>query len=287
METSRIDSVALLAAIVALALAFAAAHGEFSYLTSIAGLSLLLVLFAYDRQGYRSGWQSLAFAAVAGLSLALAGAVVFVLSLHPPRDILDKWLALTWLAGTFVFCVMDRVRMSSRAPASLGLTAGSVMPPAVTVSSTPVFVPPAAARPPAPAPSPAAPIPTAPAPAPVEEVSAPPPAPVSAPLPTPVATPLPTPVSTPPPAPISPPPAAIEAPAGKQTEIFVSLVGEGLNVLRRVRAEHMGRDYYRIVDEMPAGETWQFEPGQIVRCKKTKLSSGKGLVAFEEAPRAS
>jgi len=268
METSRIDSVALLVAIVALALAFAAAHGEFSYLTSIAGLSLLLVLFAYDRQGYRSGWQSLAFAAVAGLSLALAGAFVFVLYLHPARDILDKWLALTWLAGAFVFCVMDRVRMSSRAPASLGLTAGSVMPPPVTVSSTPVFVPPVAARPPAPAraapaPSPAAPISTAYAPAPVEEVSAPPPAPVS------------------------PPPAAIEVPAGKQTEIFVSLVGEGLNVLRRVRAEHMGRDYYRIVDEMPAGENWQFQPGQIVRCKKTKLSSGKGLVAFEEAPRAS
>ena len=274
METSRIDSVALLAAIVALALAFAAAHGEFSYLTSIAGLSLLLVLFAYDRQGYRSGWQSLAFAAVAGLSLALAGAFVFVLFLHPARDVLDNWLALTWLAGTFVFCVMDRVRMSSRAPASLGLTAGSVMPPPVTLSATPVFVPPAAPRPPAPAaPAPAqspaatppAPIPTAPAPAPLEEeVSAPPPA-----------------------APVLPPPAAIEAPAGKQTEIFVNLVGEGLNVLRRVRAEHMGRDYYRIADEMPAGETWQFQPGQIVRCKKTKLSSGKGLVAFEEAPRAS
>ena len=144
------------------------------------------------------------------------------------------------------------------------------MPPPVTVAATPVFVPPAASRPPAPAapaPSPAAaaPIPTAPAPAPVEEeVSAPPPA-----------------------APVSPPPAAVEAPAGKQTEIFVNLVGEGLNVLRRVRAEHMGRDFYRIVDEMPAGETWQFQAGQIVRCKKTKLSSGKGLVAFEEAPRAS
>ena len=271
METSRIDSVALLVAIVALALAFAAAHGEFSYLTSIAGLSLLLVLFAYDRQGYRSGWQSLAFAAVAGLSLALAGAFVFVLSLRPSRDILDKWLALTWLAGAFVFCVMDRVRMSSRAPASLGLTAGSVMPPPVTVSATPVFVPPAVSRPPAPAPAaptpspatPVAPIPTAPAPTPVEEVSAPPAVPVL------------------------PPPTAIEAPAGKQAEIFVSLVGEGLNVFRRVRAEHMGRDFYRIVDEMPAGETWQFQPGQIVRCKKTKLSSGKALVAFEEAPRAS
>src|SRR5690348_1343258 len=150
METSRIDSVALLAAVVALAVAFAAANGEFSYLTSIAGLSLLLVLFAYDRQGYRSGWQSLAFAAVAGLALALAGAFIFVLYLHPARDVLDKWLALTWLAGTFVFCVMDRVRMSSRAPASLGLTAGSVMPPPVTVSATPIFVPPAASRPPAP-----------------------------------------------------------------------------------------------------------------------------------------
>jgi hypothetical protein len=276
METSRIDSVALLAAVVALALVFAAAHGEFNYLTSIAGLSLLLILFAYDRQGYRSGWQSLAFATVSGLALALAGAFAFVIYLHPPRDVmnkwlgftpasdvLDKWLALTWLAGTFVFCVMDRVRMSSRAPASLGLTAGSVMPPPVTVSATPVFTPPAAPRPPAPA-APAAPVPTVLAPEPVAEE-----------------------VSAPPPAPVSPPPAAVEAPPGKQTEIFVNLVGEGLNVLRRVRAEHMGRDFYRIVDEMPAGETWQFQPGQIVRCKKTKLSSGKGLVAFEEAPRAS
>lgn len=170
------------------------------------------------------------------------------------------------------------------------------MPPPMTASSTPVFVPPVVARAPAPAPaaptpaapasspvgpilSTARPIPTAPAPSPVDEVPVPPPATVSVHLP--------TPVSAPPPAPVSPPPAAIEAPAGKQTEIFVTLVGEGLNVLRRVRAEHMGRDYYRIVDEMPAGETWQFEPGQIVRCKKTKLSSGKGLVAFEEAPRAS
>jgi hypothetical protein len=265
METSRIDSVALLVAVVALALVFAAAHGEFNYLTSIAGFSLLLILFAYDRQGYRSGWQSLAFAAVAGLALALAGAFAFVLYLHPARDILDKWLALTWLAGAFVFCVMDRVRMSSRAPASLGLTAGSVMPPPVTVSATPVFVPPAVPSPVSfSSPAPAAPAPVAPAPEPViEEISAPPAAPVST------------------------PPAAIEAPPGKQTEIFVNLVGEGLNVLRRVRAEHMGRDYYRIAEEMPAGETWQFQPGQIVRCKKTKLSSGKGLVAFEEAPRAS
>lgn len=245
METSRIDPVALLTAVVALALAFTAARGEFGYVTSIAGFTLLLVLFAYDRHGYRSGWQSLAFAAVGGLCLALAGAFGFVLYLNPDRPALDKWLALTWVAGAFVFCVMDRVRMSSRAPASLGLTAGSVMPPPV-ITAAPAFV----------AHAHTAPAHAAPAPEPVVEQPA-------------------------------PPPAAVEVPPGKQTEIFVNLVGEGLNVLRRVRAEHLGRDFYRIVDEMPEGENWQFQPGQIVRCRKTKLSSGKALVAFEEAPRAS
>ena len=64
------------------------------------------------------------------------------------------------------------------------------------------------------------------------------------------------------------------------------LVGEGLNVLRAVRAEHIGRDFYRIAEAMPDGETWQFGPGQIVRCRKKNLSSGKAMVAVEEAPRA-
>lgn len=74
---------------------------------------------------------------------------------------------------------------------------------------------------------------------------------------------------------------------GKETTIYVNLVGEGLNLLRSVKAEHVGRDFYRIIDEMPEGEKWEYQPGQVVRCKKTKLSTGKGLVAFEEAPRAS
>ena len=254
METSRIDSVALLTAVVAIALAFTAAHGEFGYLSSIGGLTLLLVLFAYDRQGYRSGWQSLAFAAVAGLCVALASGFGFALFLKPPeapaRDFYEKWLALTWVVAAIVFTTIDRVRMSSRAPASLGLTAGSVLMPAVTVA--PAFVP------------------VKPAPKPEPMVQEQPPA-----------------VPEPIPAPPAPPPTAVEVPPGKETEIFVNLVGEGLNVLRRVRAEHLGRDFYRITDTMPENENWQFQPGQIVRCRKTKLSSGKSLVAFEEAPRAS
>jgi len=251
METSRIDSVALLTAVVAIALAFTAAHGEFGYLSSLGGLTLLLVLFAYDRQGYRSGWQSLAFAAVGGLCVALASGFAFALFLKlpeaPAHDFYDKWLALTWAVAAIVFTTIDRVRMSSRAPASLGLTAGSVMTPSMRVA--PAFVP------------------VQPAPIVQEQ----PPA-------------VPEPVVVAPP---EPPPAAVEIPPGKETEIFVNLVGEGLNVLRRVRAEHLGRDFYRIIDTMPETENWQFQPGQIVRCRKTKLSSGKSLVAFEEAPRAS
>jgi hypothetical protein len=69
--------------------------------------------------------------------------------------------------------------------------------------------------------------------------------------------------------------------------IYVNLVGEGLNVLRAVQAENLGRDYYRIVEPMPENETWQFGPGQVVRCKKRNLSSGKAMVAFEEAQRSS
>ena len=68
--------------------------------------------------------------------------------------------------------------------------------------------------------------------------------------------------------------------------IYVTLVGEGLNVLRAVRAEHLGRDYYKITEAMPDGETWQFGPGQVVRAKKKNLSSGKAMVATEEAPRS-
>jgi hypothetical protein len=83
-----------------------------------------------------------------------------------------------------------------------------------------------------------------------------------------------------------PPKAPIPTGQGKEVSIYINLLGEGMNVLRAVRAEHLGRDFYIIVEEMPTGETWEYGPGQVVRCKKKNLSSGKGLVAFEEAPRA-
>jgi hypothetical protein len=246
METSRIDPVALLAAILAVILAATSAHGEFGYLSSIAGLTLLLVLFAYDQRGYRSGWQSLAFAAVSGLCVVPASSVGLALYL---AHVNETVLAIVWAVATVVFSTIDRVRMGSRAPNSLLLSgAGDAAPIGFVSQKAPITAPPE-------------PSPFVPEPAPAAFV------PPAAPEP-------------------PPPPAAVPVPPGKETEIFVSLIGEGLNVLRRVRAEHLGRDFYRIIDEMPEGENWQFQPGQVVRCRKTKLSSGKSLVAFEEAPRA-
>jgi hypothetical protein len=89
-----------------------------------------------------------------------------------------------------------------------------------------------------------------------------------------------------PPAPATAP-RAVSLPKGKETEIYVNLVGEGLAIMRTVRAQHMGKDFYLITEPMPEGEQWEFTTGQIVRCKKRNLSHGKGLVAVEEAPRAS
>jgi hypothetical protein len=73
---------------------------------------------------------------------------------------------------------------------------------------------------------------------------------------------------------------------GKPITIYVNLVGEGMNMMRQVQAEHLGRDFYIIVDPMPVDETWEFGTGQVVKCRKKSLSNGKGLVAYEEAPRA-
>jgi hypothetical protein len=86
-------------------------------------------------------------------------------------------------------------------------------------------------------------------------------------------------------APVAPTPDVTAIPPGREAVIYLNLVGEGLNVLRTVRAENLGRDYYRIADIMPEGEQWEFTPGMVVHCRKKNLSNGKHMVAYEEAPR--
>jgi hypothetical protein len=306
MQKTRIDPATLLIA-AAGALLLLLLPATYLWLTSIGGLAVLLTLYAFDSEGYRSVMQSLAFAAVAAIALAITA-----LSLLPFAGGSSSWLPLIWAGGTLLFWVIDQIRMSSRQNA-----AARQYERAAAVEQSTSFSPP---PPPEPAPPPqVAPVQRRAAePVLVRPETAPPqrsPAPVvrSEPIERAVEPPI-------PPSPLSPPPNVVlepvrEAPLaaepyeesvpepepvaaspfrgpvapsrpGKETMIYVSLIGEGLNVLRSVQAEHLGKDYYRILEAMPEGETWEFTPGQVVKVKKKNLSSGKGLVAVEEAPRA-
>lgn len=68
------------------------------------------------------------------------------------------------------------------------------------------------------------------------------------------------------------------------TTIYVYLLDEGTDVWRPVDAIHMKGDIYQIKPEsrIPKTETWQFLPGDIVRCEEKLLSKGNSLVAVEK-----
>jgi hypothetical protein len=278
MTGSRIEaaSLALVLAAGVLILLLATPTG-FGYVTTIGGLILLFVILAYDQEGARSVFQSLAYAATAAFPLMIAIGILFQISVNRAGDItpaarqdfLQVRLAITWVFATIFLWAIDRARMGSR----------------VSTESVPKFSTVRRTL----APDYGATGATAPAPpratAPVQ------PEPTQINLPTPQTYVEQPPVETPPtqtrepPAQAAPPTGAIPI-KGKEATIYVNLLGEGINLLRPVRAENLGRDFYRIVEAVPDGETWEFGPGQVVRCQKRKLSTGKAMVAIEEAPRA-
>ncbi|MGH9584314.1 MAG: hypothetical protein ACRD4O_15425, partial [Bryobacteraceae bacterium] len=271
MGKSKIEAVALFLALVAGAFILGDLR-PYGWITGIGGLIVLFVLFGYDHEGVRSFLQSLAFSSVCGFALMLIVAAFFQSGSFGSAGnplIYTVYLPIAWLCATCVFIVIDRARMGSRFQASLGPTslgipefqprnrAGSV--------SDPVYV-----QPEAPASEPE-PVQAEPAEAASErtamhEIPA-------------------SPIDTP--APPAIPARAVPLPHRKETGIYISLVGEGIAVMRPVRAEHLGKDFYLITEPMPEGENWEFTTGQIVRCKKKSLSHGKALVAIQEAPRAS
>jgi hypothetical protein len=293
MQKSQIELLALIAAIVASALALMLPV-QYAWVTSIGGFVLLAGLFSYDEAGYRSAFQSVAFSGACGLGVMLLSVVYYRWlagkgEIHMAGGRIETdWLPLTWLCSTAAICAIDRIRMLGYKDAtkrSAGAVQRGFIPQYAEVeepktAASRATVLPEMAR----VAASAKPSPIATAAAPVNEpVAAPTPiATAAVPMNEPVAAaqPFAAPVSAPTPAPI--PPAA-----GKQVEIYVALIGEGLNLMRTVKAEHVGRDFYKIIEAMPEGETWEFTPGQVVRCKKRNLSTGKGLVAVEEAPRAS
>ena len=263
MEISRVNLTALAVALIA---GLVVLHdSQPPLLASLSGLTLLIALFAFSHDGARTGIQSFAFALVCGLALLCTCSYFLKVLIGPllfsGQDVLPP---LVWIAGTTLFWFVDRSRAEVGQPRSQPVSLNTYSQPAAPAFETKPVV---EARPYTPAPV---------------VVSAPPP-----PVPEPVYAASPAP---PPPAPPStgsvaaaPVPPVL---TGKEVSIYVTMMGEGMNVLRSVRAEHLGRDFYIIVDEMPADENWEYVPGQVVRCKKKNLSNGKGLVAYEEAPRA-
>ncbi len=69
-------------------------------------------------------------------------------------------------------------------------------------------------------------------------------------------------------------------------QIYVYLLGEGVDVWRPVNATQVSETEYKIVSHTPSieDEEWQFKPGEVVRCKERVFSDNKiYLVAYERA----
>ena len=62
--------------------------------------------------------------------------------------------------------------------------------------------------------------------------------------------------------------------------VHVELLGEGTLVWRPVQARHVHGSIYELVDAVPDGEEWAFQPGQFVECETQEFTGGgSGLVA--------
>jgi hypothetical protein len=68
--------------------------------------------------------------------------------------------------------------------------------------------------------------------------------------------------------------------------VYVALLDEGVGVWRPVEATHVRDDEYLLAGPVPEGETWQFQPGEVVRCRDRTFSDGTtGLSAFARVER--
>jgi hypothetical protein len=66
--------------------------------------------------------------------------------------------------------------------------------------------------------------------------------------------------------------------------IYVALREEAVECWRPVRAEQIGVDTYLIVDAIPEGEVWEFQPGEVVWCARRAFpdQATTALVALEK-----
>lgn len=70
--------------------------------------------------------------------------------------------------------------------------------------------------------------------------------------------------------------------------VYVYLLDEGTDVWRPVQARKVADDCYQLVsvNSDPVDEQWEFNTGDVVRCKTRRLSGGDRLVAYELVQRS-
>ena len=59
------------------------------------------------------------------------------------------------------------------------------------------------------------------------------------------------------------------------TTVYVRLLDEGTPVWRPVLAEPVGSNCYRLRGPKPEHESWEFAPGEVVRCEHRLFQAGE------------
>jgi hypothetical protein len=70
-------------------------------------------------------------------------------------------------------------------------------------------------------------------------------------------------------------------PMHENSTVYVYLLGASVDVWRPVAAEKVGPNLFRLSGPVPDGESWQFQPGEVVYCEERALSGGPAVVALK------
>ncbi|MGH9895705.1 MAG: hypothetical protein ACREA0_27725 [bacterium] len=72
----------------------------------------------------------------------------------------------------------------------------------------------------------------------------------------------------------------------ERATILVKLLDEAVDVWRPVDAEHVGGGEYRVLGQVPEDEVWEFQPGDVVRCRNRDFADNTtAVVAFARIQR--
>lgn len=116
----EIDSAALAASALAAVLAVSLSKGPFDALNFIIGITLTILILAYECRNLREWSQSIALGAVLGLcSLLFLGVIIERWVFHTSPKAEESSVSYTilvslWLAVTFVFSVLDIAWLQKR-----------------------------------------------------------------------------------------------------------------------------------------------------------------------------